>query len=369
MNDGTCHWVGIDLHQDTLSVAVYRGQEAEPFAQTRMATELTGVRKFLARLDATVPVRAVYEAGGCGYWLARAIRSWGMGCEVAAPSLIPVRPGDQKKTDRRDARKLATLYRGGLLELVRVPTPEQEDIRTLTRAWESARRDRQRCGQRVLKFLQTRGHRYLARGKNWSEAHVRWVKSLQFPENAQHALDHHLAMIDMHDSMISPLASKVIARSTQEPFATPVGRLRCLRGIDTLSAMTAVTEVFDMRRFARAPQFVSWLGLDVGEFSSGAEVRPGHITRAGNGRCRRIVMEAAWNNRFPPRASPALQKRWEGQPPAAIALAMKAQKRLAHVMGKLSPRKDPRTVTVAMARELAGFIWAIWLVPSEGPKM
>lgn len=360
MEQGTPQWVGIDLHAEALFVAAYPGDAKAPVLEREVAPDSPKLRALLRQLGARGPVRAIYEAGGCGYWLARRLRSWGLDCEVAAPSLIPRRPGDRVKTDRRDARKLATMHRAGLLPCVPIPTEEQERVRGLVRAREAARRDLNRSRQRTLKLLLARGLRR-AEGKNWSRRHWQWLRSVKLPGEDQLVLNHQLAEIELRMEMLSRLDEEVAARSRLDPYKGPLGRLRCLRGIDTLSGMTLATEVFDMRRFRSASQFMGWLGFSICESSSGGRRRQGAITRAGNGRCRRILVEAAWNNIHRPHIGPQLKQRLVGQPEAVVAHAYRAQKRLHAFWLRMSPKKDRRTVVTAMARQLAGFVWAMWL--------
>ena len=290
MDKSTAFWVGIDLHQSDL-------------------------------MQAEAPVQAGYEASGCGYWLARRIRRWGADCEVVAPSLIPQRPGDRVKTDKRDALKLATLHRGDLLSFVRVPSVEEERVRRIVRTLDLHAEERE-----ALSLLE-------------SELEVQ------------------LALLASADERIEQ-------RSLEDPYAGPVSRLRCLRGIDTLSAMVLCTEVCDMKRFASASQFVGWLGLGVSEFTS-VKRKQGRTTRTGNSRCRRILVEAAWNNTRHPHVSKILRARSAGQSPDVIAHAWRAQHRLHKTWRRLEPRVGSKKTVVAMARELAGFVWAIWLAAPD----
>lgn len=364
MEQGTPQWVGIDLHAKALFVAAYPGDAKAPVLEREMAPDSPKLRTLFRQLGARGPVHAIYEAGGCGYWLARRLRGWGVACDVAAPSLIPRKPGDQVKTDRRDARKLATLHRAGLLPCVHVPTEDEERVRGLVRARETARRDLTRSRQRVLKLLLARGVKYEG-SKHWTYRHGQWLRGVRLPGEDQLVLNHQLAEIDIRMEMLNRLDEEVAQRSRAEPYGEAVARLRCLRGIDTLSGMTLATEVFDMRRFRSASQFMGWLGFAVSESSSGGRRRQGGITRAGNGRCRRILVEAAWNNVHRPHISQELKKRLVGQPEAVVAHAYRAQKRLHELWVRMAPKKHRCTVVTAMARQLAGFVWALWLGEPE----
>ena len=363
MDKGTAFWVGIDLHQASLMIAAFRGWAKEPEVYQTLDPRGPAVGRLVRRLAKQAPVRAVYEASGCGYWLARRMRRWGAGCEVVAPSLIPKRPGDRVKTDKRDALKLATMHRGDLLSYVRVPSVEEERVRRIVRTREMVRRDVHRSKQRILKFLQSIGQVYGA-GKNWTKGYWIWLRALDLHEDEREALHLLESELEVQLTLLAGADERIAERSREAPYADAVGRLRCLRGIDTLSAMVLRTEVCDMRRFSSANQFVGWLGLGVSEYTS-VKRQQGTITKTGNSRCRRILVEAAWNNIRWPHLSKVLQARSVEQRPDVIAHAWRAQKRLHKTWRKLEPRAGSKKAVVAMARELAGFVWAIWLAEPE----
>jgi transposase len=363
MDKGTAFWVGIDLHQSALMLAAFRGWEETPAIYDTLDPQGPALGRLLRKLRVEAPVQAAYEASGCGYWLARRMKRWGVDCQVVAPSLIPRRPGSRVKTDKRDALALATMHRGGLLSYVRVPGPKEERVRRIVRTREMVRRDVHRSKQRVLKVLQGLGHRYGNR-KKWTLAFWQWLRGLALHEEEREVIDLLLAELEVQEALLADADARIGKRSQDKPHAEPVGRLRCLRGIDTLSAMVLQTEVWDMSRFARADQFMSWVGLGVSEFTSIREWR-GRITRTGNSRCRRILVEAAWNNTRRPHVSKQLRDRSQGQPPAVIAHAWRAQQRLHKMWRTLEPKVGSKKAAVAMARELAGFIWAIWLAKPE----
>lgn len=369
MNDNkdSVFWVGIDLHQSSLMLAAYRGWAKEPEVYRELDSRGPAVGRLLRGLRGQAPVRAVYEAGGCGYWLARRMKRWGVECEVVAPSLIPKRSGDRVKTDKRDALKLATMHRGDLLTPVRVPSLEEERVRRLVRAREALRRDVHRSKQRILKFLQSLGLRHSTathKRKNWTQSFWRWLRGLKLHAQERESLALLESELEVQMALLADADERVAKRSMEAPYADAVGRLRCLRGIDTLSAMVLRTEVCDMRRFASASKFMGWLGLGVSEFTSVKRLQGG-ITKTGNGRCRRILTEAAWNNTHWPHVSKALRDRSAGQPPEVIAHAFRAQKRLHKTWKCLEPKMGSKKAAVAMARQLAGFIWAIWLAEPE----
>ena len=363
MDQGSCFWVGIDLHQPSLTLAAYRGWSSTPEVLKKLDPRGPALGRLVRRLHGQAPVKAVYEAGGFGYWLARRMRRWGVECDVVAPSLIPKRFGDRVKTDKRDALKLATMHRGDLLTPVRVPNQEEERMRRIVRTREAVRRDVHRSRQRILKLLLGLGHVYDG-AKNWTQGFWRWMRALRLHEDEREALALLESELEVQLALLAGADERIEERSKEAPYAGAVGRLRCLRGIDTLSAMVLRTEVCDMRRFASASQFVGWLGLGVSEFTS-LKRQQGGITRTGNARCRRILVEAAWNNTYWPHVSKLLRQRSAGQPPAVIAHAFRAQKRLHRTWRQLEPKVGSKKAAVAMARQLAGFVWAIWLARSD----
>jgi transposase len=352
-------FVGLDVHRDTIAIAVV--PVAGPVEiVTEVAHHLPKLRRFFEKLLAQGPVKACYEAGGCGYVLQRAMASWGIPCEVIAPSLIPKKPGDRRKTDARDALGLATLYRAGQLTPVHVPTLDEERVRGLTRAREAFTRDIHESKQHVLKFLLLRGHKFDAGKKAWTQAFGAWLAALvpTLHELDQVVLKAHLAVLEQKELLRSGLDRQIEKISKEQPYDAPVARLRCLRGIDTLTAMSLAVEIGDVRRFETPRRLMGYLGLNVSEHSSGARERRGGITKAGNSRCRRLLVEAAWNYRHVGKDSAAIRRRREGQPADVIASAVRAQQRLHTRFVRLLERMPSQKAVTAVARELAGFVWA-----------
>jgi transposase len=304
------------------------------------------------------PVRVVYEAGPTGYGLARACAAAGIGCLVAAPSKIPRAPGDRVKTDQRDAERLARLLRLGELVGVRVPEPHEEAARDLVRAREDCRGDLMRARHRLSKLLLRHGQVYEAGA--WTAAHDRWLRRQRFAERAlalafEECYDtaaHAKARRDKLDRAIAELAA-------EPPFSEVVSRLVCLRGISTLTAFALTVELGDWTRF-RPGSLGAYLGLTPSEDSTGGRRRQGAITKTGNSHARRLLVEAAWHQRRPPRASVTLQRRRHGQPAPVCAQADRSARRLHRRWQALEERGKPRTVVaVAVARELAGHCWAL----------
>ena len=352
-------YVGIDAHKKDLFVARLIGNEPKP-ETWQLANEPRAVRRLVRKLEreAAGAVRVFYEAGPCGYALQRQVTTARVACDVVAPALIPRKPGERVKTNRRDARKLVELGRAGLLTAVQPPTPEDEAVRDLARARDDAREDLQRCRHRLGKLLLRRGLHYS--GRNWTRAHRQWIDSLTWTYAAERAVvDDYLLAIDHTEARLLELDARLAEIAEREPYREPVGWLRCFRGIDTLTAMLILAELHDFRRFASAPALMAYLGLVPGEDSSGEKHRRGRITRTGNALVRRLLVETAWHYQHRPSIGVALGRRRKGQPARVIAIADKAQQRLCRRFRKLAAEHKPaQKIAVAIARELAGFLWA-----------
>jgi len=352
-------FVGIDAHKKDLFVAMLIGNE--PKAVTwQLANEPQAVRRLVRTLEreAPGPVRVFYEAGPCGYALQRQVTTSRVSCDVVAPALIPRKPGERVKTNRRDARKLVELGRAGLLTAVQPPTPADEAVRDLARARDDAREDLQRCRHRMGKLLLRRGLHYA--GRNWTRGHRQWIDGLAWTHAAERAVvDDYLLAIDHTESRLIELDAQLAKIAETEPYREAVGWLRCFRGIDTLTAMLILAELHDFRRFASAPALMAYLGLVPGEDSSGEKHRRGRITRTGNALVRRLLVEVAWHYQQRPGIGVALARRRKGQPARVIGIADKAQQRLCRRFRKLGAEHKPAPkIAVAIARELAGFLWA-----------
>jgi transposase len=351
--------VGIDAHKKNLFVAMLIGAAKTP-GRWQLANEPQAIRRLVRKLEreAPGPVRVFYEAGACGYALHRQMTTARVTCDVVAPALIPRKPGDRVKTNRRDADKLAELGRAGLLTVVQPPTPDDEAVRDLARARDDARDDLQRCRHRLGKLLLRRGLHYS--GRNWTRAHRAWIDTLAWTHAAERAVvEDYLLAIDHTEARLLALDARLAEIAEREPYRAPVGWLRCFRGIDTLTAMLILAELHDFRRFASAPALMAYLGLVPGEDSSGEKHRRGRITRTGNALVRRLLVETAWHYQHRPGVGVVLARRRKGQPPRVIAIAEKAQQRLCRRFRKLAAEHKPAPkIAVAIARELAGFLWA-----------
>ena len=345
-------YVGIDAHKRELHIAMLVGHASTPVTW-KVANEPRAIDRLRRKLEraALGQIACCYEAGPCGYALQRRRQRDRVRCQVIAPALVPRMPGERVKTARRDARKLAELHRAGLLTEVCPPTPAEEAVRDLCRARDDAREDLQRSRHRLGKLLLRRGLHYA--GRNWTRGHRQWIDSLTWEHEAErHVVEDYLLAIAHLEARLAEVAET-------DTYREPVGWLRCFRGIDTLSAMLILAELHDFRRFQSAPALMAYLGLVPGEDSSGEKHRRGRITKTGNTLVRRVLTEAAWHYRHRPGTGGTLARRRQGQPGHVIAIADKAQQRLCRRFRKLTATHKPAgKVVVAIARELAGFLWA-----------
>jgi transposase len=300
--------------------------------------------------------------GRPGFGLARAACAAGLEVMVCAPGAIPRQPGDRVKTDARDALKLARLHAAGQLRAVVVPEPAVEALRDLVRAREDLRGDLMAARHRISKLLLRRGLVWAGPGDTWSERHLRWLSSLSLADPLTDVvLGEYLACHEVVLARRERLDALIAEQAGRRPWAPTVARLRCLRGVDTLTAVGLVAEIGDIAAFAHPKQLASYLGLVPSEQSSGERRRQGAITKAGSSHARRLLIEAAWHYRRPPRVSLTLRRRQHGQPAAAVEAAWRAQLRLHRRWTHLDATRAKKrtTVAVAVARELACFVWEI----------
>jgi transposase len=349
--------VGLDVHATKIVAAVLDAEtgELQFFAMTADVEKTAAFCSALPR-----PVRVAYEAGPTGYGLARELIKRRVECVVAAPSKIPRASGDRVKTDRRDAELIVRMLFAGKLHAVRVPGPEEEALRDLVRAREQVRVDLMRCRHRLSKLLLRHGIRF-DDGNAWTERHRAWLATveLEWPAAQATLLDVRGA-IDALAVRRDGLERQIVGLLPSSPWRSQVAVLRCLRGIDTLTAVGLCAEVGDFERFARAEQLMSYLGLVPAENTTGQQRRLGSITKTGSAHARRLLVEAAWHYRARPNVGKALAERQADQPQEAIGVAWRAQQRLHRTWARLEARGKRRTIiAVAAARELAGFVWAI----------
>jgi transposase len=353
----------MDVHKSGINVAVILRGSRQVDEEWQIANESRARARMVRKLKfmGGDQVRVCYEAGPCGYDLQRELCDAGLDCVVIAPSLIPAKPGDRVKTDRRDGRKLAELFKADLLTEVHPPTPEEEAVRDLTRAREDANQELLSARHRLTKMLMRHGFVY-RQGCNWTQRHRAWLKGIHFEvREMQEVLDNYLLSVEQIEERLKRLGERLAEVAQSERYADRVGWLCCLRGVDVVTAMTILAELHDVSRFKTARELMSYLGLTPSEHSSGGHTRRGSITKAGNGHVRRVLVEAAWNYRHRPAVSAYLARRRKGQPAEILAIADRAQQRLYRRYYRLKEghRKHHNVVTVAVARELVGFIWSI----------
>jgi transposase len=355
-------FIGMDVHKRDVTVAMLVAGDPDP-VEWRVANEPAAIRRLAKRLhrEGGAAVHCVYEAGPCGYALQRQLQGLGLTCDVVAPSMIPIRPGDKIKTDRRDARKLTQLARAGLLTVVRPPTEDEEAVRDLCRGRDDARLDLMRARHRLGKFLLRRGRVFgTGEPRSWSQAHRWWLGTQTFAHTPERVLfEDYLLAVEQTEARKRSLELHLEDLAREPRYVETVGWLRCFRGIDTITAITLIAELHDFRRFRSPSQLMAYLGLVPSEYSSGPQQHRGGITRTGNRHVRRLLIEAAWHYRHKPRVGEKLAARRHGQPPAIIALADRAQQRLCRRYRRMERRgKHPTKIVVAVARELVGYWWA-----------
>jgi len=302
-----------------------------------------------------------YEAGPCGYGIYRQISGSGHDCSVVAPSLIPTKPGDRVKTDRRDSENLARLHRAGELTPVWVPDQEQEAIRDLTRAREDMKHLERQARQRLCAFLLRHGQGYDSKKSKWTQAYWRWLERIKFAHPVQQVVfQEYIDSVKQQQQRVADLEQEMAKALSSWSLAPVVEGLMALRGCRLITAMTIMAELGDISRFDSPRQLMSYLGLVPSESSSGPKTRRGGITKTGNGHVRRLLIESAWCYRFPARKTAPIQRRAEQTTDEVQAIAWKAQKRLCGRYQALNKRGLlPQKTCVAIARELTGFIWAI----------
>jgi transposase len=355
------YYVGLDVHKDSIAIAYAEtGSREDPRFLGTTAHRVGSVTKALSKLGELGHFAVCHEAGPCGYGLVRELRKRGFSCVVIAPSRVARKPADRIKTDRRDALLLARLYRAGELTAIAIPEPDDEALRDLVRAREDAVHDQRQVRQRLRAFLLRQGRVY-ERKKAWGPAHELFLSRIMFDNPAHHIVfsEYRMAVKTAAERVAR---AEVALRNQVESWRwTPVVRaLMALRGVDFIAATTIVAEIGDLRRFPHPRELMGYLGLVPAEYSSGESTHRGQLTKTGNTRVRRILVEAAWNYRFPARLGESITPRLEGLPQAIVDIGWKAQMRLCARFRRLRARGLHQNKTcAAIARELAGFIWDI----------
>jgi transposase len=348
-------WVALDVHKFSIVAATLPPTGGTPELH-RIETTPAAIRRFIDRLGGPRGLAVCYEAGPGGYDLLRLLTRLGVACDVVAPSLVPVRSGERVKTDKRDAKKLVRLYRAGELRFVAPPSPEHEGLRDLVRCRDDVRRARTAARHQVAKQLLRHGRVYRDGKTAWTQQHITWVRRQTLDNTlAQRALEHARAHLDSLDAQLAAIDAELAQIADSLPWRDPVRWLRAFRGIGYRTALGLLAEIGDWRRFRHPRELAAYLGLVPSEYSSGEQRHRGHITKTGNQHARRLLVEAAWHYRHPPRRArldPDL-------PPELATRAWQAQLRLHHRHRSLTSHGKRSTVaTTAVARELVGFLWA-----------
>ena len=356
-------FLGLDVHKESVTIAVLPADATAPTRIDKYSSDFAKLRRVFERHAQLGELRACYEASGAGYVLQRAMQAWGYHCDVIAPSLIPVKPGVQRKHDKYDAGQLARLYRAGELTTIRIPSEVEERVRDVVRCRETLQREVIKSRHYILKFLARRGFIYRA-GLRWRPAHYTWLRQLTgttsplAPEDRL-VFGEYFALLEYKLSRRDVLDEQIAALALTPAYATAVATLQCFRGLQVHGAMVLATELVDWRRFASPRQLMAYLGFVPREHSSGARERRGSITKAGNAHCRHVLVQAAWAYRLHPKIGPALVIRQRGQSPVVTRHAWKAQQRLYTMYHRLALRRGPQIAVVAVARELVGYLWAV----------
>jgi transposase len=360
MHESITAYVRLDVHKDSIAVAVAGNDREVPHFVGTVRPDVKQVRKALSRYGSPSSLQVVYEAGPCGYTLARQLLADGFGCQVIAASRITRSPTERIKTDRRDALTLARLARSGDLIAVRIPDERDEAVRDLSRARQDAVRACLKARQQLKAFLLRHG-RPLRGSKPWSATGELYLSKISFAHPAQNIAfaDYRQAVLDTH-ARVERLTEALRAQCENWRMQPLVSALACLRGVDFLTALILVAEIGDFTRFAHPKELMGYLGLVPSEYSTGERHHRGDITKTGNAHARRVLVEAAWNYRFPARLSHKITRRQEGQSKPVRDIAWKAQLRLGHRYRRLQSRKlHQNKIIIAIARELSGFLWDI----------
>ena len=354
-------FVGLDVHEETIAVAVIQPGDTEAVFLGTISNNPDAIRNLVKKLGNPKKLKFCYEAGPCGYVIYRQLTQLGVSCLVAAPSLIPTKPGERIKTDKRDAKKLAKLLRNGDLTEVWVPDEKQEALRDLIRARETASEDLKRKRNQLVSLLLRLGIRPPEKMKRWTMKYHQWLNKIISEEVLrQFILIEHIHTIEQAQDKVKRFDQAIKEAATQITNQKLFKALQAMRGVSLLTAATLIAEIGDISRFKTAPQLMCFLGLIPGEHSSGDTRRLGGITKAGNTHVRYLIVESSHHYRHNPRIGPELKKRQEGVSEEVKAIAWKAQHRLHNKYRKMAIRgKSKQKTVVAISRELVGFIWAI----------
>jgi len=357
--------VGLDVHKLTITAGVLEPASSTP-VMTKISSDDASVRKLLDRVGDPKQLRVCYEAGPTGFNLARTLEGWGISCDVVAPGKIPKSPTDRVKTDKRDAAQLATLHRAGLLTAIHIPGPEIEAVRDLARARHDLDDDLKRVRRRLLAFLLRHGHVW-RKPSTWTVEHRQWLRSLTFEQPAEkQTFDYYLSVMTIREQELAAISDDLRLWLDKPPLADSAHRLAAYHAVGYLGGLTIAAEVAqEWDRFPTARSFMAFTGLVPSEYSSGEKYRRNSITKTGNAVIRTQLIESAWHFNSRPVAGRTLTERQSHVGLDTIGRANVAHKRLAGRYRRLTARQlPPNVVNVAVARELAGFLWAEMTAPA-----
>jgi transposase len=352
--------VGLDVHKDSVSIALAEPGRTPARLVGKVPHDVAKLVKVLQRLGTSSTLHLVYEAGPTGFALQRHLAERGYTCEVIAPSQTPRRPGDHIKTDSRDCIMLAECSRAGQLKSVWIPAPADEAIRDLSRAREDAIGSRTRARLQIKAFLLRHERRYGGK-TSWCGAHWRWMAAQSFESAAvQTAFTEYWLAVQAAEERVHRLSVALVSSIAGWRWEPAVQALQALRGVAAITAIGLMAEIGDLQRFEHPRKLMGYLGLVPREHSSGERLSRGSITKSGNAHARRLLTEAAWHYRFKPRIGRQAQARQEQLPDPIRNMAWKAQLRLTQRFAAFLARGvQANKACIAVARELAGFVWAL----------
>jgi len=360
------YYIGMDVHKDSVQIAVFEQTGEEPIYERKLNNDPALLVKEAKRFSQKGETEAAYEAGCLGYVIQRAFGKAGIACHVLPANKLAKKREGRIKTDKRDARLIGRELRSHSIRPISVPEEADEAARDLLRCREDASEDLRRVKQRLLKFLARHGYIYSGGGNNWTKAHWHWMSKLEFKHNHERLVyEEYSSQIHSLEERLARLEGQIVETAESPRYKAAVSRLRAFKGIDYIIALALVCEIGGFRRFGSAKAFMSYLGFVPSESSSGPKRRQGGITKAGNGHLRKLLVEGAWHYTRNARSGKRLERRRRDCPPGVIAIADKALLRLHKKYVRLLLKgKHKNTAVTAVARELAGFIWAVQVSPA-----
>ena len=359
------YYIGLDVHKESVQMAVFE-EEGEPIYEKRLNSDIQLMIKEVKRFCSKGRTEVAYEAGSLGYGIHRAMQKTGISCYVLPANKVAKKRDDRIKTDKRDARLIGRELRSKSIRPISVPDEQDEAARDLLRCREDIKMDQRRAKQRLLKFLLRHGHIYSGGKENWTQKHWRWMDGLEFNQEHQRVVyEEYRSQIWALEERLRRLEQQIQQTAESSRYQAAVSKLRVFKGIDYIIALAVVCEIGDFRRFANAKAFMAYLGFVPSEYSSGGRRIQGGITKAGNGHLRRLLIEAAWHYTRNTRTGKRLEQRRKGCAASLIDVADRALHRLhKKYIRLLMNGKHANKAVTAVARELAGFIWAVQIYPA-----